>query len=159
MTNRSPPGERTVQLDVHILGRDFKVACKEHERAELQEAVAFLDGRMREIREAGKTAGIDRIAVMAALNIANELLRARRAPPPAPSAPPVATGASEVDAAGARRRIQSMQAAIDQVRRGTQKTVCPALRADKSKPWASTKPVEFAICPLQGRCITRVSRT
>lgn len=105
-------GDRTVQLDVHILGRDYKVACKEHERAELQEAVAFLDGRMREIRDAGKTAGVDRIAVMAALNIANELLRARRAPPPAP---PVPTGAGEVDAAGARRRIQSMQAAIDQV--------------------------------------------
>jgi len=121
VTNRSPPGERTVQLDVHILGRDFKVACKEHERAELQEAVAFLDGRMREIREAGKTAGVDRIAVMAALNIANELLRARRAPPPAPSALPVATGASEVDAAGARRRIQSMQAAIDQVLAGQEK--------------------------------------
>ena len=113
MSTKGAPAERSVQLDVHILGRDYKVACKEHERAELQEAVAFLDGRMREIREAGKTAGVDRIAVMAALNIANELLRARRAPPPPP--PPAATGAAEVDAAGARRRIQSMQAAIDQV--------------------------------------------
>ena len=112
MSTRSAPAERSVQLDVHILGRDYKVACKEHERAELQEAVAFLDGRMREIREAGKTAGVDRIAVMAALNIANELLRARRAPPPPP---PAATGTTEVDAAGARRRIQSMQAAIEQV--------------------------------------------
>ena len=120
MSTKGATGERTVQLDVHILGRDYKVACKEEERAELQEAVAFLDGRMREIRGAGKTAGIDRIAVMAALNIANELLRARRAPPP-PQAPPVATGANDVDAAGARRRIQSMQAAIDQVLAGQEK--------------------------------------
>lgn len=112
MSTKSAFGERSVHLDVHILGRDYKVACKEHERAELQEAVAFLDGRMREIREAGKTAGVDRIAVMAALNIANDLLRARRAPPPPP---PAATGAADVDAAGARRRIQAMQAAIEQV--------------------------------------------
>ncbi|MFO1315199.1 MAG: cell division protein ZapA [Burkholderiales bacterium] len=119
VTAKGAPGERTVQLDVHILGRDYKVACKEHERAELLEAVAFLDGRMREIREAGKTAGVDRIAVMAALNIANELLRARKAPPPPP--PPAATGASEVDAAAARRRIQTMQAAIDQALAGQEK--------------------------------------
>ena len=38
---------------------------------------------MREIREGGKTGGVDRIAVMAALNIANELLRERKTPPPA----------------------------------------------------------------------------
>ena len=50
MSTKGAPAERSVQLDVHILGRDYKVACKEHERAELQEAVAFLDGRMREIR-------------------------------------------------------------------------------------------------------------
>ena len=50
-------GERTVTLDVHLLGRDYKVACKEHERAELMDAVAFLDAHMREIRGTGKTAG------------------------------------------------------------------------------------------------------
>jgi cell division protein ZapA len=78
MTSKgSIAGERTVQLDIHILGRDYKVACKEHERAELLDAVAFLDKRMREIREGGKTAGVDRIAVMAALNITNEMLRQR----------------------------------------------------------------------------------
>ena len=79
MTARSPlPAERTVQLDIQILGREYKVACKEHERAELLEAVGFLDQRMREIRDGGKISGADRIAVMAALNLANELLRERR---------------------------------------------------------------------------------
>ena len=80
MTAKGSGSERTVQLDVHILGRDHKVACKEHERADLLAAVEFLDGRMREIRDAGKNLGVDRIAVMAALNIANDLLRERKAP-------------------------------------------------------------------------------
>ena len=109
----SVAGEHTVQLDVHILGRDYKVACKEHERADLLEAVAFLDKRMREIREGGKTAAVDRIAVMAALNIANELLRERKTPPSAMSA--------DIDGAVARRRIQSMHAAIDQALAGQEK--------------------------------------
>ena len=121
----SSGGERSVQLDVHILGRDYKVACKEHERADLLAAVEFLDGRMREIRDAGKNLGVDRIAVMAALNIANDLLRERKAPPVSAAAPepaPVAAGASvHVDAAAARRRIQSMQAAIDQALAGQEK--------------------------------------
>src|SRR5262249_46352484 len=50
MTTRSQAsGERMVTLDVSLLGRDFKVACKEAERAELTDAVALLDRRMREI--------------------------------------------------------------------------------------------------------------
>jgi len=113
------PG-RTVTLDVNLLGRDYKVACKEGERAELMEAVKFLDQRMREIREASKSAGADRIAVMAALNIANDLLQLRNAPPPAPPMP-VATADANVDAANARRRIQTMQAAIDQALAGQEK--------------------------------------
>ena len=113
--NSSVAGEDTVQLDVHILGRDYKVACKEHERADLLEAVAFLDQRMREIREAGKTAAVDRIAVMAALNIANELLRERKTPQSASATSP------DIDGAAARRRIQSMHAAIDQALAGQEK--------------------------------------
>ncbi len=107
-------GERNVQLDVLILGREFKVACKEHERADLQEAVYLLDTRMREIQGGGKITGIDRIAVMAALNIANELLRTRRAPPPIPAGTPF-------DEAALKRRIQLMQAAIDQTLAGQEK--------------------------------------
>jgi len=81
MSNKSNlPAERTVQLDIKILGREYKVACKEHERADLLEAVGFLDQRMHEIKEGGKITGVDRIAVMAALNLANELLRERKSP-------------------------------------------------------------------------------
>ena len=107
-------GERMVTLDVRLLDRDYKVACKEHERADLLEAVAFLDQRMREIREGGKTAGVDRIAVMAALNIANELLRERKTPV-------AASGSDNIDGTVTRRRIQSMHAAIDQALAGQEK--------------------------------------
>ena len=105
--------ERTVMLDVAILGREFKVACKEAERAELSEAVALLDRRMREIRDAGKVSGTDRIAVMAALNLAHELLRERRG-----AKSESAVGEAPIDGELARRRIQSMQSAIDQVMAG-----------------------------------------
>jgi len=63
-----------IQLDVSIMGQSYKLACKEGEEAALQEAVAYLDGKMCAIRDAGKLKGNDRIAVMAALGIAAELL-------------------------------------------------------------------------------------
>jgi cell division protein ZapA len=110
-------GTPTVTLDVTILGREFKVACKEDERSELMEAVALLDRRMREIRDRGKVSGTDRIAVMAALNIAHELLRDRRAAAMTPAPEPTGAGES-FDAEAARRRIQAMQATIDETLAG-----------------------------------------
>ena len=106
-------GDAKVHLDVQIAGREYKIACREHERTDLLEAVAFLDRRMREIRDAGKVSGADRVAVMAALNIANELLRERRAPLRMPP--------TEVDGADARGRIKAMQTAIDQAMAGQEK--------------------------------------
>ena len=86
-------------LDVTILDRELRVACPEDERAELLDAVAYLDGKMREIRDAGKIASVERIAVMAALNITHELLTMR-------------TGGG-FDLAEFKRRMQAMQATID----------------------------------------------
>ena len=113
MTTRPQAGgERTVTLDVTLLGRSFKVACKESERAELTEAVAFLDRRMREIRDGGKIAGAERIAVMAALNIAHDFLRERKQMrPTASSASNASTGT--VDESALKRRIEAMQSALD----------------------------------------------
>ncbi len=105
MSERRAAGERTLTLDFSILGRDYRIACQESERAELVEAVALLDGRMREIRDTGKVAGVDRIAVMAALNLAHDLLRERKEA----GAPRTAS----VDDAAATRRIQDMAAAIE----------------------------------------------
>lgn len=58
------------------MGREFTISCTEEERAGLIQAVNYLDRKMRDIRDAGKIVGAERIAIMAALNIAHELLQA-----------------------------------------------------------------------------------
>ena len=114
-------GERMVTLDVRLLDRDYKVACKDGEEAELLEAVAFLDQRMRDIREGSKASSVERTAVMAALNIAHELLRDRSSRPadhPVPASPVERSAIvppAVIDAPAARRRIASMRSAIDSV--------------------------------------------
>jgi cell division protein ZapA len=119
MTTKPPnPGERMVTLDISLVGRDYKVACKEGEEAELREAVALLDRRMREIREGSKSSSTERVAVMAGLNLAHDFLRGRGAPAAAPK--PAATASSTappaiIDAPAARRRIAGMRSAIEQV--------------------------------------------
>jgi cell division protein ZapA len=110
---------KPIALEITILGREFKVACNEGERDELLEAVALLDKRMREIRDTSKVTGNDRIAVMAALNFAHELLRERRGAGTG-SKPPAASDAP-IDGDASRRRIQSMQSAIDQALAGQDK--------------------------------------
>lgn len=62
---------------VTIMEREYAVSCPPEQRAGLIEAAAYLDGKMREIRAASKLVGLERIAVMAALNIAHESLQAR----------------------------------------------------------------------------------
>lgn len=59
---------------VSILGKEYRIACDPGSEGELVSAARFLDGRMREVRDAGKVIGTDRIAVMVALNLAHELL-------------------------------------------------------------------------------------
>jgi cell division protein ZapA len=119
MTAKAPRAEdRMVTLDVALLGRDYKIACKEGEEAELKDAVAFLDRRMREIREGSKTGSIERIAVMAALNLAHDFQRGRA---PVAAAPAAAASPPIIDAAAARRRIANMRSAIDQVLSGPEK--------------------------------------
>ena len=61
-------------VTVHILDKEYCIACPADERANLESAARYLDGKMREIRSGGKVIGADRIAVMAALNITHDLL-------------------------------------------------------------------------------------
>ncbi len=70
--------DRISRVRVRVLDRDYDVACPVEERTALLDSAEFLDGRMREIRDSGKVVGLDRIAVIAALNLANELLRLKR---------------------------------------------------------------------------------
>ena len=62
-------------VTVHILEKEYRIACPEEERESLLAAAQYLNGKMREIRDTGKIVGMDRIAVMAALNITHELLQ------------------------------------------------------------------------------------
>lgn len=67
----------TRPLSVRILEKEYMVACQPEERNELLDSAEFLNGRMREIRDSGKIVGLDRIAVMAALNLAHEVITLR----------------------------------------------------------------------------------
>lgn len=67
----------TEPVKVTILDREFLVACPDDEKQSLLESAEILSERMRDIRDSGKIVGVDRIAVMAALNITHEMLQAR----------------------------------------------------------------------------------
>jgi cell division protein ZapA len=69
--------DRTVRVSVRILEKEYQVACLPEERSELLDSAEHLNAKMREIRDGGNVVGLDRIAVMAALNLAHELLRMR----------------------------------------------------------------------------------
>ena len=86
-------------IDVNIMGREFTVACTDEERPGLLEAVSYLDRKMHDIRDTGKVVGIDRIAIMAALNLSHELLH---------------TKTGDVDIGNYKRRISAMQSQIDE---------------------------------------------
>ena len=90
-------GPKTVE--VNLLGRTYRVACDDDEREALMQAVAYLDAKMNEILKAGKVLGAERIAVMAALNVAHELLS-------------VKLGAG-FDIGHAKRRISAIESQLD----------------------------------------------
>ena len=66
------------RVSVRILEKEYHVACPPSERSDLLDSAEYLNAKMREIRDSGKVVGLDRIAVMAALNMANELLKYRQ---------------------------------------------------------------------------------
>jgi cell division protein ZapA len=87
-------------IDIEIMGRAFSVTCTDEERDVLLQAVGYLDGKMREIRDAGKMVSVERIAIMAALNITHELLNTR---------------SDGVDVGDVKKRITSMQQQMDEI--------------------------------------------
>ena len=104
LLNQIPEDERMSAepkgLQISIMGREFRVACPEEEQKGLLEAVDYLNRKMQEIRENGKVIGLERIAIMAALNIAHELLSTK-----------VGGG---FDIAEIKRRINAMETVLDQ---------------------------------------------
>ncbi|HSC48280.1 MAG TPA: cell division protein ZapA [Gammaproteobacteria bacterium] len=71
--------EELPRVTVRLLDKEYQVACPEDERAALLESAELLNRKMREIRDSGKLVGLDRIAVMAALNLSHEMLQGRTA--------------------------------------------------------------------------------
>lgn len=65
-------------VTVRIVDREYRVMCAPDQRRTLMESALFLDQQMREIRDSGKVSSMDKIAVMAALNLAEEVLRLRQ---------------------------------------------------------------------------------
>ena len=65
------------RVSVRIMEKEYVVACAYDERSALLDAAEFLNARMREIKDSGKVVGLDRIAVMAALNLAHEYLKGK----------------------------------------------------------------------------------
>ena len=65
------------RVSVRILEKEYQFSCAVEERAALLDSAEYLNTEMRKIRDSGKVIGLDRIAVMAALNMANELLKLR----------------------------------------------------------------------------------
>jgi len=69
--------EMYAHVSVRILEKEYQVSCPASERTDLLDSAETLNAKMREIRDSGKVVGLDRIAVMAALNMANDLLHAK----------------------------------------------------------------------------------
>jgi len=91
--------DKAKTVEITILGREYRVACGDEERESLLTAAAYLDRRMREIRDSAKITGNEKIAVMAALNITHELLGAKLP--------------GGFDIGDFKRRMESMQATLD----------------------------------------------
>ena len=89
-------------VSINVLGREFRVGCPEGEQKQLMASVDYLNRKMKEVRDTGKVVGNERIAIMAALNIAHEHL----------SNPGKANGAG-YEATAYRRRILAMQETLE----------------------------------------------
>ncbi len=97
------------QVEVTILGQGYVLGCPEGGEALLQAAVAQVDREMSTIRDSGKVKARERIAVLAALNLAYQLADLRnQVPPSAPARDSKASDAGEVDVAALLRRIDAV---------------------------------------------------
>ncbi len=69
--------KQVTQVSVRILDKEYQIACPADQRTDLLDSAEILNEKMREVRDKSGVVGLDRIAVMAALNMANDLLHAQ----------------------------------------------------------------------------------
>ncbi len=91
---------------VNILDKDYQVSCPPEQQRELEASAKHLDSHMRDIRESGKVIGLERIAVMAALNITHDLLEQQDTP----------GSASSIDQEQSNRLTNKLEAALQRFR-------------------------------------------
>jgi cell division protein ZapA len=92
-----------IHLDVLIMGQSYRLGCKEGEQKTLREAVGYLDAKMCALRDTGRVKGTDRIAVMAALSVAAELLSVK-----SPQGP-----LSDMSMLEVKTKLEAMHAVLD----------------------------------------------
>ena len=97
-------------LDITLLGKEYRVACPPGEHDALLAAVEYVDGQMHDIAEKTKSNIAERIAVMAALNIAHEYLASQNGAAGTQPENGLKTG---VDFGAVKRRISSIEAKLD----------------------------------------------
>jgi cell division protein ZapA len=73
-SDKASPEKGVARVNVRLLEKEYVVACPQNERSALLDSAELLNAKMREVRDSGKIIGLDRIAVIAALNLTNELL-------------------------------------------------------------------------------------
>ncbi len=85
-------------VTIRVMDKDYQVACPVDEREALLDSAKLLDEKMREIKNSSKMVGMDRVAVMAALNIAHDLLQCQ---------------SGQSNEPGTKSQIRNMQAKIE----------------------------------------------
>ena len=96
-------------ISVKLLGKEYKINCPKGQEAELLDAALYLDQKMSEIRHHGRIYGLERIAIMAALNLAHELL--------------TQSNSQHADAADINKRLQQLHDKIDQALESREKAM------------------------------------
>ena len=89
-------------VSVSILDKEYQVACPADQEAELIVSASYLDKQMRSIRESGKVIGLERVAIMAALNISHELLALK-------------SGDNPIESSEEQERLSALNSQLDEV--------------------------------------------
>lgn len=106
-------GKETVPLTVKILGREYQVSCPIDERDHLLASARYLDDRMQAIRKRAAGLGVERIAVMTALNMAREMLDAEKNPGQPSKVTPISASNTAAVASDEDERAHQLQLRID----------------------------------------------
>ena len=101
-------------VSVHIMGREYNIACPPEEQEHLIASAEYLHERMSAIRRRGRSMGVERIAIMAALNMAREILDSKIADAPAGKRKSAANATATPDDDTVRDRLKQMELSIDQ---------------------------------------------